>query len=200
MIDNTLEELHEYLKEPLRRKILLKLGAHKAMDLDELTKQLKDYDKREVLFQLDVLGDLILKTEDHYAVTDQGVLRKTGGKYTLTEKGYSVVRQMIAYPEIIGEDYREKVHEKFRSKQAHERRRITYVLLGATMGFSACFLGSVLFSSISKMVFHGPMFFFDEGLPFFLTVFVFAPAIGSLIGYLFGAGRNFKRPEPEWAQ
>jgi predicted transcriptional regulator len=58
------------------------------LSFDELMTELKVDDKQEVLSQLNVIGDLVIKTEEtQYSLTEQGVSKKAGGQYMLTEKG-----------------------------------------------------------------------------------------------------------------
>ncbi len=198
MSDDKLAELNKLLSDPFRQKILLKLGEHNGLSLDTLMKELKVDDQQLVLNQLKVLGDLVSKTEDEYLLNEQGVEKKTGEQYVLTERGLDAVTEMIAYPEIKAADYKEKIDEKFHSKQAYQNRKITYTLAGAAGGFSAFFFLSAFFTIFSRLFFNSPGFFFGDGLYFAFALLVVAPAIGGILGYLIGVNRDFKRPEPEW--
>ena len=72
--DKLCSNLHELLKDPLRQKILLKLGEHDGLSFDELLKELKIDDQEELHSQLKILGDLVAKTEDdEYLLSEQGV-------------------------------------------------------------------------------------------------------------------------------
>jgi hypothetical protein len=161
--------------------------------------ELKVDDQQEVLNQLKALGDLVSKTEeDEYSLTERGVSVKASGQYQLTEKGHDSVSDMIAYPEIKADNYKEKIEEKFHSKQAYQRHKLAYILLGIAGALFLCFSGSALFTIISRVGYGGPSFFFGDGLPFLFTLFIIAPLVGGTVGYLIGKTKNFKRPEPEW--
>lgn len=84
-------ELHEVLKEPLRQKILLKLGRHNCLSIDDLAKLLT-LTQVEIDNELRVLLDSI--------VDDEHLVVKEGNAYKLTEKGHYVLNSMIAYPEL----------------------------------------------------------------------------------------------------
>ena len=200
MSDDKLAELHELLKDPLRQKILLKLGEHDGLTFNELTRELKADDHQAVLSQLGVLGDLISKTaeDEEYSLTEQGVTKKKGGQYRLTEKGKDAVSEMIVYPEIESDNYKQKIDQKFHSPQALRRRKIIYTLIGAGGGASAFFFLCAIFTIFSRLAFNSPGFFIGDGLPFAVMLLVFAPAVGAVAGYLGGQRKNFKRPEPEW--
>ena len=83
--------LHEILKEPLRRKILLKLGEHDGLSFEDLTKELKTEAAEDIRKQLEFLGDLVKESEDEYVLSEQGVAKRPCGQYSLTEKGIGVV-------------------------------------------------------------------------------------------------------------
>ena len=198
MNDDKLAQLHELLKEPLRQKILFKLDEHDGIDFDELITDLKIDNRQEVLRQLNVLGDLVSKIEDdQYLVTDQGVTKKPGGQYRLTESGHDIVRDMIAYPEILAENYEERIREDYFSKRAYRRHKIAYVLAGAGGALFLCFFGGAFFTIFSRILFGGPSFFLDDE-NFLFILFIISPLVGGTIGYLVGANKNFKRPEPDW--
>ena len=192
-------ELHEFLKDPLRREILLKLGRHDGISLDELLKELKTSDPQEVLRQLKLLGDLVTKTEDdQYSLTEQGVSRKAGGQYKLNEKGFDAVNEMIAFPEIESANYKEKVDEKFHSKRSLQRFKLINIIAGLFSGFFVCFFASLFLSIFSRELFPGTNFFWGFTWPYIVAQFIIAPLVGMPIGYWLGKRRHFKRPEPEW--
>ena len=87
-------ELHEVLKEPLRQKILLKLGQHNRLSNDDLAKLLK-LPLTEIDGELSALQDLTVDNE-HLVVKD-------GTLYSLTEKGHDVLDCMISLPELTHE-------------------------------------------------------------------------------------------------
>jgi hypothetical protein len=197
MSSEKLSELHEILKEPLRRKILLELGRHDGVSLDVLVAELKVGDSQEVLSQLKILGNLVSITEAEFILNEQGVTKKAGGLYKLTERGYYAVNELIAFPELQSDNYAERVEKKFFSKRAQRKHRLIYLLAGALMGYVVAFFGSVVFSLVSRS-FGGPTFFFSEGWPYLFAILVVAPLLGMPLGYLIGEKRNFKHPEPNW--
>jgi hypothetical protein len=87
-------ELHEVLKEPIRQKILLKLGQSKSVMSDDLAKLLK-LDQTEIDSQLGALTELTVDSEH--------LVTKDGSAYSLTEKGHDVLNSMIAFPELTQE-------------------------------------------------------------------------------------------------
>jgi hypothetical protein len=100
MSDDKLSQLHQVLKEPLRQKILLQLGNHKRLTLNDLIKNLRAYNIEEISQQLDIL--LELTVEGEHLVSNQA------NDYELTEKGHFVLDEMIAFPELESDNYREK--------------------------------------------------------------------------------------------
>jgi hypothetical protein len=99
---------HELLKDPLRQKILLKLGEHDKLSFDELLKELKIDDQEELYDQLQVLGDLVTKVkDDQYLLPQKGVSQVFGDQYMLTEEGHDALDELIAYPEIESDNYKE---------------------------------------------------------------------------------------------
>jgi hypothetical protein len=199
MSDDRLAELHELLKNPIRQKILLKLGAHDRVSFEDLMKELKIDNPQELRSQLEILSDLVTKAEDdEYLLSEQGVSKRLGGQYMLTEKGHNAVDELIFFPEIKSDNYEEKIDQKYHSKRAHQRNKLLYVLVGAGGGYAFSFFGAAFFTILSKVAFHGPTFFLGDGWPFLLTVFVIAPLLGGFVGYWIGEEKKFKRPEPEW--
>jgi hypothetical protein len=83
MSDNNADKLaplHEILKDPLRQKILLKLGEQNGLSFEDLMKELKIDDQQEVHSQLKILGDLVTKAEDdEYLLSEQGVSKSPSG-------------------------------------------------------------------------------------------------------------------------
>lgn len=201
MSDDRLAELHELLKNPIRQKILLKLGEYDRLSFEDLMKELKMDNPQELHSQLEILSDLVTKTEDdEYLLNEQGVSKRLGGQYVLTEKGHNAVDELIFFPEIKFDNYKEKIHEKFHSKRAHQRNKLFFILVGAGGGYAISFFGAAFFTIMSIAAFHGPTFFLADGWPFLLTVFVIAPLLGGFVGYWIGEEKKFKRPEPEWSE
>ena len=116
----------------------------------------------------------------------------------LLRGGHAAVDELIFFPEIKADNYKEKIDKKFHSKRAYQRNKLVYVLVGAGGGYAISFFGGAFFTIMSRVVFHGPTFFLDDGWPFLLTVFVIAPFLGGFVGYWMGEGKQFKRSEPEW--
>jgi hypothetical protein len=200
MSADNLAPLHELLKDPIRQKTLLLLGERDRLSFDDLVKQLKIDDQEELHNQLKILGDLVTKVEDdEYSLTEQGVSKRPGGQYMLTEKGHDAVDEMVAFPEIESENYKQIVNKKFFGKRALAHHKLAYILGGAAGGYCVSFFGGAFISIISVTLFHGPgLGSFDDGWPFFGTVLFIAPIVGGLVGYLIGEKKRFKRPEPEW--
>lgn len=84
-------ELHAVLKGSLRQKILLKLGQHNRLSIDELARFLK-LTQTEIDNELRALQDL--------TVDDEHLVTQEGNAYKLTEKGHYVLNSMIAFPEL----------------------------------------------------------------------------------------------------
>ncbi len=101
MSDDKLSQLHEVVKESLRQKILLQLGEHERLTLDDLIKNLRAYNIQELSNQLNILGQLTVEGE-HLVVAKQA------NQYELTEKGHYVLDEMIAFPELESDNYKEK--------------------------------------------------------------------------------------------
>jgi hypothetical protein len=199
MSDDKLAELHEFLKNPIRQKILLKLGEYDRLSFEDLIKELKIDNPQELNSQLEILGDLVTKAEDdEYLLSEHGVSKRPGGQYELTEKGHDAVDELIFFPEIKADNYKEKIDKKFHSKRAYRRNKLVFILVGAGGGYAISFFGAAFFTIMSRVVFHGPTFFLGDGWPFLLTVFVIAPLLGGFVGYWIGEEKKFKRPEPEW--
>lgn len=114
-----LAQLHEALKEPLRRKILLKLGQNKSLSLNDLAHFLGFEDSKELSYQLGALEKLTVEGEPL-------LLKLADERYSLTEKGHSVLEELIAFPELASENYRGEL-----GKDARGGRRFYYVFVGA---------------------------------------------------------------------
>jgi hypothetical protein len=94
-------ELHEVVKDPLRQKILLKLGQHDSIEFDSLVENLKLTDTQELSNQLVTLQEVTIEGEH--------IVTKQGNSYQLTEKGHEVLDEMIAFPQLGLDNYREKL-------------------------------------------------------------------------------------------
>jgi len=55
MSDNKLAQLHEILDNPIRRKLLIKMGERDRLSFDDLLKQLKTVTAEELQSQLKIL-------------------------------------------------------------------------------------------------------------------------------------------------
>jgi len=139
---------------------------------------------------LKILGDLVAETEDDYLLSEEGVSKKLGGQYRLNEKGQDAVDEMIAFPEIEAENYKEEVNKKFFGRSAVQRHKLFYVPIGALAGYSFTFLGSVLISP--------SLMSFKNGWPVLGDLSLVATVPGGLIGYFIVEKKKFKRPQPEW--
>lgn len=123
MSDDSLAQMHEALREPLRQKILLKLGEHASLGLDDLVKGLNYEDSKELSYQLGILERLSVEGEHLLSM-------QPDGKYSLTAKGHYVLEDMIIYPELESESYREDF-----GKTARSNRRGHFIFIGAIVGF-----------------------------------------------------------------
>jgi hypothetical protein len=208
MSDNNADKLaplHEILKDPLRQKILLKLSEHDGLNFEDLMKELKIDDQQEAHSQLKILGDLITKAEDDYLLSEQGVSKSPSGQYRLTEKGHDAVDEMIVFPEIESDNYR----QKFFGKSGLAHRKLAYIIGGAFGGFlfslivaQVCvesLLSTWLQEPWPSMPNSGPQSAYSNVNWFFFILMIFvAPISGALLGYGIGKLRKFKRPIPEW--
>lgn len=84
-------ELHEILKEPLRQKILLKLGYHKSLTTDDFVKLLE-------LNQAEI--DTALKALLDTTIDGEHLVTKEDNAYSLIEKGNDILNIMITFPEL----------------------------------------------------------------------------------------------------
>jgi len=102
-----LARLHEFLKDSVRQEILLKLGEHDKLSFDELMKELKIDDQKELYDELKNLDSLVTKVkDDEYSLPKKGVSEMLGEQYMLTEEGHDALDEMIAYPELESDNYR----------------------------------------------------------------------------------------------
>jgi len=62
--------------------------------------------------------------DEEYSLTEQGVSKTPAGQYMLTEKGHDAVDEMIAFPEIEAENYKQLINKKFFSKRALTRHKL----------------------------------------------------------------------------
>jgi len=101
MSSDRLAEMHEVIKEPLRQKILLKLGQRNTRDFDDLSKSLKIPDSVELSNQLKILQEMTVEGEP--------LVAKQENTYALTEKGHEVLTKIITFPDLASDCYREKL-------------------------------------------------------------------------------------------
>lgn len=179
MSEDRLAQLHNILREPLRQKILLQLGEHDELSFDDLKKNLKIDDYQELNEQLSVLEKLTV--EDEHLLSKQ-----TNLQYKLTEKGHCLLDEMIAFPELEADGYKEKIM-KGRLKLGKE----IYIIVGASV------LGFVFWAIIMLVLDASG---FRGGLPdltfdfFALTSLIICWLVGGFIGYLIGKKMNYKFP------
>jgi DNA-binding HxlR family transcriptional regulator len=113
MSQANLAKLHDLLQDPVRQKILLKLSRHERLSFEDLKGELKTVGAEELKSQLKILADLITQSQDdEFLLTETGVSKRPIGQYALTEKGHNAVDEMLAFPEITAENYREKVTQQ----------------------------------------------------------------------------------------
>jgi hypothetical protein len=111
--DDKLARWHELLKDPVRQKILLKIGKHDKLSFDELLKELKIDDQKELYDELQVLDELVTKVKDeNYSLPKEDALKTPSDQYMLTEEGHDAIDDMIAFPEIESDNYNEKMFDK----------------------------------------------------------------------------------------
>jgi hypothetical protein len=101
MSSDRLSEMHEVIKDPLRQRILLKLGQRDSLDFDGLVKNLKMTDTKELSNQLVALQEMTVEGEP--------IVTKQDKAYRLTEKGHEVLDKMIAFPQLKFDNYNEKL-------------------------------------------------------------------------------------------
>jgi hypothetical protein len=91
-------KLHEMVKEPLRREILLQLRQRKNMNLNAIAKRLNIQDVQELSVQLNILEKMTIENE-------RIIIKQTDGTYCLTEKGHYALDKMITFPQLRSDDY-----------------------------------------------------------------------------------------------
>ena len=101
-----LARLHEFLKDPIRRRILLKLSELGKLSFDDLMKELKIDDQEQVHDQLSDLDGLVTRTNDDSKL------------YVLTEDGHYAVEELIAFSEIESDNYRKSLDKNGEPKKA----------------------------------------------------------------------------------
>ena len=71
---NRLARWHNLVNDPVRRMILLKLGQHDRLSLNELEKTLRKIDRQQLYYQLKILNGLVTKTKanDQIPIKDKG--------------------------------------------------------------------------------------------------------------------------------
>jgi VIT1/CCC1 family predicted Fe2+/Mn2+ transporter len=107
--DDRLARMHDILKEPIRQKILLQLGEHDHLSFNDLIRNLKIKDLKELSTQLKTLGNLITETKNTNYTSEQDISKKPDEQYKLTEKGQSILNEMLAFPELESDSYKEKL-------------------------------------------------------------------------------------------
>ena len=179
MNDEKLARLHEILKDPLHQKILLQLGEHEHLTFDDLIIKLKIEDTQELATQLNTLEKLTIDGE--YLVSKQADLQ-----YSLTEKGHYVLDEMIAFPELESDGYRQKIR-----KSGLDLGKAIYIIVGATI------LGFV-FWAIIMLVSNASGFRWEMSnltSDYFAAItLIICWIVGGFIGYLIGKKMNYKFP------
>jgi hypothetical protein len=99
MDNERLSRLHKILGEPWRRRILLELSQHDGLSLDALAFILKVKDVDELRRQLTGLEQVTFEGE---------FLISNLNGYRLTEQGHFVLDEMLAFPELKSEEYKQK--------------------------------------------------------------------------------------------
>jgi DNA-binding HxlR family transcriptional regulator len=179
MNDDELARLHEILKEPLHQKILLQLGEHGHLTFDDLITNLKIEDTQELSYQLNTLEKLTMGGE--HLVTKQADLQ-----YSLTEKGHYVLDEMIAFPELESDGYKQKIRTS-----GLDLGKAIYIIVGATvLGF--VFWAIIMFASNASGFRWGMS---DLTSDYFAAItLIICWIIGGFIGYLIGKKMNYKFP------
>ncbi len=179
MSDERLAQLHEILRDALSQKILLELGEFESLGFDDLRNRLKIEDTQELGNQLNTLEKLTIDGE--HVVSKQSDLQ-----YKLTEKGHYVLDEMIAFPELESDNYKQKVEQSNLSLG-----KAIYVLVGATI------LGFV-FWAIIMSVSNASGFRWEisnETFDLFsLASLIICWLAGGFIGYLIGKKKKYKFP------
>ena len=179
MNDEKLARLHEILKEPLRQKILLQLGEHGHLTFDDLITNLKIDNTQELTYQLNTLEKLTI--DEEHLISKQADLQ-----YSLTEKGHYVLDEMIAFPELESDGYKQKIR-----KSGLDLGKAIYIIVGATL------LGFV-FWAIIMLVSNASGFRWgmsDLTADYFAAItLIICWIVGGFIGYFIGKKMNYKFP------
>jgi len=154
MIGDRLSEIHEVIKDPLRQRILLKLGQYNSQDFDDLSKNLKITNTHKLSNQLAILQEM--RVEGEYLVAKQE------NAYALTEKGHEVLTKIIAFPQLKYEDYKERLFgEQGQSKQSKPRPKwfthywiaivISTIIVGVTLPLiqQVSFQTAIIFTGVT---------------------------------------------------
>lgn len=179
MKDEKLARLHEILKEPLRQKILLQLGEHKHLTFDDLITNLKIADTQELTYQLNTLEKLTID-EEHI------LSKQADMQYSLTEKGHYVLDELIAFPELESDSYKQKIW-----KSGLGLGKAIYIMVGVSV------LGFV-FWAIIMLVSNASGFRWgmsDLTADYFAAIaLIVCWIVGGFIGYFVGKKMNYKFP------
>ncbi len=179
MNDEKLVQLHEILKEPLRQKILLQLGEHGHLTFDDLMTNLKIDDAQELTYQLNTLEKLTI--DEEHLISEQA-----DSQFSLTDKGHFVLDEMIAFPELELDSYRQKF-----GKSGVKLGKEIYVIVGASLLGFAFWAIIMLISNASG--FRWGMT--DLTADYFAGITLILSWItGGFIGYFIGKKTNYKFP------
>jgi hypothetical protein len=158
-----LAELNEILKQPLRQKILLQLGQHDSLTFEELLKNLKIQDLQELSNQIEILGDLIGKTNSETSPIKPEQSENLSEEYALTEKGHDALDAMIAYPELKSMDYPQKPKPKWFMPYWIAIFASTIIIVGIVIPFFG-------HQSFERAIFYLAIALLIEGLGFFARI------------------------------
>jgi DNA-binding HxlR family transcriptional regulator len=191
MSSDRLSELHSVLKDPLRQKILLKLGQYDNLDFDGLKKNLKLADSQELSYQLNTLQEMTVEGEHLLTKQENSV-------YQLTEKGHDVLDKMISFPELKSDNFREKLlGEPNLSKQFKAKPKwftsywiVLFVSTIIVMGIVIPVFGN---QSVNKAIIYTVIALLLLGLAFYVRVkpskrlnkLIYVGLLGFALGCLF---------------
>jgi hypothetical protein len=209
--------------DPLRQRILLKMGQHDSVSFEDLTKSLKLTDSTELCSQLRFLQETTVG--DEHIVT-----QLANSKFQLTEKGHAVVNRLIICPPkskpkwftpywtalfaltilVVG-----VLIPLFTHQSAFNALVYTAIALGVIgLGYYSRTKSSVTLNKLAYVglvgllvgviLWFAGLFIALSCLPnteemhnvVFVVLTGFSFTVGPLIGYLIGKARNFKGPEP----
>ncbi len=142
--------LHELLKDPVRQRILLKLGEHDKLSFDELLKELKIDDQQELYDELQVLGNLVKKIANEGCSQPKDVFKTFSDQYILTEEGHDTVEEMIAFPEIESDNFNEKMF----NKNGEPKQNFTSSPKQQVMVFLAILIVAIIIIFLIVLYFH----------------------------------------------